>query len=432
MHHKKHLSFNALRQSLSKHFSGIEDSRQGGKVDHSLHDCLMSAFAMMVLQDPSLLAFQRRLEEKAQLNNLKTVFQVQSVPRDSQLRDNLDQVPTQPLYGVFSDWLHRLQRGRHLADYRFLERYYLVPIDGSQYFSSNTIHCPGCLRTTSKGRTRYHHQILQAVIVHPEKRQVFPLAPEPIRNTDGSKKQDCELNAGKRLVANIRKRHSKLPIIVTGDGLYSNQPFIDQLVKARMSYILVAKPDDHKVLFEWVNELHALGAGGSLELTDTNGRRHRYRWVNGVPLNGTPNADDVNFFQYELIPDDKVTYRNSWVTDIAVDQHNVVELVKGGRARWKIENETFNTLKNQGYHIEHNFGHGSQYLSMNFFVLNLLAFYMHQIFELTDRLYQQCRLKASSRKEFFALLRHMFQILLFRNWQHMLNFIHAPPERYAP
>jgi hypothetical protein len=120
------------------------------------------------------------------------------------------------------------------------------------------------------------------------------------------------------------------------------------------------------------------------------------------------------------------------VTDIPVDEHNIVDLVKGGRARWKIENETFNTLKNQGYHLEHNYGHGSQYLSTNFFVLNLLAFYMHQIFELTDRLYQQCRLKTSSRKEYFSLLRHMFQILLFRDWQHFLNFIHAPPDVYAP
>lgn len=432
MHNKKHLQFSALRQSLSKHFRATDDKRQKGKLDHQLHDCLMAAFAMMFFQDPSVLEFQKRLKEKSQFNNLSNVFQVQSVPKDNQLRDTLDQVDTQQLFEIFSDWLARLQRGKHLAKYKFLNRYYLVPIDGSQYFSSTTIHCPGCLRATSKARTRYYHQILQAVIVHPNMRQVLPLAPEPIKNTDGSKKQDCEINAGKRLVANMRKRHPKLPIIVTGDGLYSKQPFVDAVKQARMSYILVAKPDDHKVLFQWVRELQGLGDGGSLELTDDKGRKHRYRWINAVPLNGSKDADEVNFFEYELIPKDKVTYRNSWVTDIIVDEHNVLELVKGGRARWKIENETFNTLKNQGYHIEHNYGHGQRHLSMNFFVLNLLAFYMHQIFELTDRLYQRCRGKVSSRKEYFSLLRHMFQMLLFRNWQHMLNFIHAPPDSYAP
>ena len=433
MHPKKHLSFAALRHSMSEHFGKMDDHRQNGKVNHRLHDCLMCAFAMMFLQDPSLLAFQRRMQEERQFSNLSNIFQVQSVPKDSQLRDCLDQVPTDQLYGIFDNWLHRLQRGKHLTDYRFLKKYYLVPIDGSQYFSSNTIHCESCLRAKSKkGAIRYHHQILQAVIVHPDMRQVLPLAPEPIQNTDGSKKQDCEINAGKRMVAKIRKRHPKLPMIVVGDGLYSKQPFIDELKKSGMSYILVAKPDDHTVLFQWVNELHALGDGGSLEFADKKGRLHRYRWVNGVPLNGTADADNVNFFQYELISKGKATYRNSWVTDITVDENNVVELVKGGRARWKIENETFNTLKNQGYHIEHNYGHGNKHLSMNFFVLNLLAFYMHQIFELTDRLYQQCRLKSSSRKEHFGLLRHAFQLLLFRDWQHMLNFIHAPPELYPP
>jgi hypothetical protein len=79
----------------------------------------------------------------------------------------------------------------------------------------------------------------------------------------------------------------------------------------------------------------------------------RPQWINNVPLNGTKDADDVNFFQFEIISkDNKVTYKNSWVTDIPIDRDNIVMLVKGGRARWKIENETFNTLKNQGYHIK--------------------------------------------------------------------------------
>ena len=432
MHTKKHLQFNALRQSLSKHFCAIDDGRQQGKARYGLHDCLMSGFAMMFFQDPSLLEFQKRLEETSQASNLGRVFQVQSVPKDSQLRDTLDQVDTQHLYPIFKDWLHRLQRGKHLIDYRFLDRYYLVPVDGSEYFSSAKIHCPGCLHATKDNQTRYYHQILQAVIVHPDMRQVLPLAPEPIQNTDGTEKQDCEINAGKRLIARIRKRHPKLPVIITGDGLYSKQPFIDTVKQARMSYILVAKPKDHKVLFEWVRDLDALGAGGHLEFSDAKGRTHRYQWVNQVPLNGSRDADDVNFFQYNLISNGKVTYRNSWVTDLPIDENNVVQLVKGGRARWKIENETFNTLKNQGYHIEHNYGHGRQHLSMNFFVLNLLAFFMHQIFELTDRLYQSCRLKTNSRKEYFSLLRHMFQMLRFRSFQHMLEFILAPPDQYPP
>jgi hypothetical protein len=199
-----------------------------------------------------------------------------------------------------------------------------------------------------------------------------------------------------------------------------------------MSFILVAKPSDHKILFEWVNELSALGQGGRMQLTDDKGRRHHYRWVNQVPLNGEPNASQVNFFEYWLERDQKVTYHNSWVTDLAASRDNVVELVQGGRARWKIENETFNTLKNQGYHIEHNFGHGQQHLSMNFFVLNLLAFFIHQILELCDRGYQYCRSKFSSRQEYWNNLRIVIHMMLFRDYEHLLRNVADPPEIRAP
>jgi len=101
-----------------------------------------------------------------------------------------------------------------------------MPVDGVQYFSSKTISCPGCLTKKHKnGDTTYSHQALGVSIVHPDMRQVIPLAPEPIQNIDGSAKQDCERNAGKRLLNKIRTTHPKLKSIITGDGLYANQPF---------------------------------------------------------------------------------------------------------------------------------------------------------------------------------------------------------------
>ena len=434
MHHKKHLSFTALRKLLSEHFRQIDDRRQSGKVDYSLHDYLMSGFAMMFFQDPSLLAFQKRMQDSIQHNNLTTVYDVSKIPKESQMREVLDRVDPSDLAPIFSGLLSRLQRGKHLVNYQLFEGMYLVSIDGSEYFSSENIQCPHCLITESKGKRRYHHQILQSVIVNPDMRQVIPLAPEQISNHDGIEKQDCEINAGKRVIHNIRKVHPKLGIIITGDDLYSKQPFIDELKKNRMSFILVAKPTDHKILFQWVDELTQLGGGDSLELIDEKGRRHRYQWVNDVPLNGTKDADHVNFFQYQIVSKkNNINYKNSWVTDISVNKNNVVTLVKGGRARWKIENETFNTLKNQGYHIEHNFGHGNHHLSMVFFILNLLAFYVHQILDLTDRLYQTVRYtKFTSRKEFWNQLRCTFRILVFKSFEHMLAYILDPPELMPP
>ena len=136
--------------------------------------------------------------------------------------------------------------------------------------------------------------------------------------------------------------------------------------------------------------------------------------MNDVPLHGGETAPSVNFLQFELIDTDKqgnerVVYRNSWVTDHVINADNAVTLVQGARCRWKIENECFNTLKNQGYFLEHSYGHGSQYLCFNVYLLTLLAFFFHQIFELTCAHYQACRVKCVSKHYFWENIKSLHQ-----------------------
>jgi Transposase DDE domain len=432
MHTKKHLSFGTLRKVLSRRFLEIPDCRQEGKVDHCMHDVLMSGFAMMFYQDPSLLQFQQKLEEGINKNNLQTLFQVKSIPKEAQMREVIDEVESQELEPLFEEFFQPLQRGKHLEGYRVLKDYHVISVDGSGYFSSDKIHCSGCLKkeTKKKGKEKigYEHKIVQAALMHPDKRQVFPLAPEEVKNTDGRDKQDCEIEAGKRLVRKIRSSHGKLKIILVGDSLYSKQPFMEELQEERMRYVLVVKGEDHKLLMEWVNEQRQLKEVSRLEVKDRKGRLHIYEWINEVPLNGNKETLWVNYFEYWLVNEGEVTYHNSWVTDLRVDQDNVVELVRIGRCRWKIENETFNTLKNQGYHIEHNFGHGKKHLSMNFFLLNLLAFFTHQIFELTDLLYQECRRAFGSRRNLWDHLRISIRLLIFPDWETLLRRLLRPSD----
>lgn len=431
LHTKKLLGFKALRQTISKRLRQIQDPRKG-TVDYTLHDCFMSSFAMMFFQDPSLLQFQLRLEKRFNRNNLKNLFNIADIPKDSQLRQVIDDADNGNIYELFADLFKSVQRGKHLDLFRFMGDRYLMSLDGSGYFSSDKIHCPGCLKKTTKGHIRYEHQILQPVIVCPGIREVIPLAPEPIHNSDGTQKQDCEINAAKRLIGKLRQTHPRLKLIVTGDSLYSKQPFIDRLKAAGMAFILVAKPDDHKILYQEFADQKELDAVSTYSFIDDRGRSHLYEWINQIPLNGTKDADNVSFFQYSLFVNNKRTYHNSWVTDIEITNDNMIDLVKGGRARWKVENECFNTLKNQGYHIEHNFGHGQNNLSMTFFLLNLLAFFVHQILQLTDRLYQQCRKTFSSRIEFWNQLRCTIRILIFADFEHLLVFIIDPPKSRAP
>lgn len=163
MHTKKHLSFISLRKIISERVLQVEDTRQQGKIDHVLHDCYLSAFAMMFFQDPSMLEFQTRLQQSINRNNLKTLFNVKTIPKSSQLKDVIDEVPSVEFEKIFSDFFHPLQRGKQLEKYQFIDGMYLVPIDGTQYFCSESISCPSCLTKTKKnGKVMYYHQVVGA------------------------------------------------------------------------------------------------------------------------------------------------------------------------------------------------------------------------------------------------------------------------------
>jgi hypothetical protein len=429
IHPKKLLRFSALRDVLGQHIQLIEDNRQKSKVKYRLYDSYMSGFAMFYLQDPSLLEFQRRFEQQIGANNLRSVFATEKIPGDSQLRDTIDEHDPEPIYGTFNEYLRRLQRGKHLEKFRYLQEGYLVTMDGSEYFRSQAICCAHCLHSSSsKKGDEYYHQILQATVVHPDKRQVIPLAPEFIRNGDGESKQDCELTAAKRLIPRIRAEHRQLPMVLVADSLHSKVPIVRMLRKHHISFLLTAKPTDHKSLFEDIAGMRTGGMLDHYEWCDSKGVRYLYEWVNAVALTGAKDTEYTNFIEFRIIRDGKQTYHSSWITDIEVTSENVKRLVRAARARWKIENEGFNTLKNQGYHLEHNFGHGKSNLSGTFFLLNLLAFFVHQILELTDSLYQKCRASFSSRKEFWNVIRASFRFFIFSDWQQVLTRLIAPAQ----
>lgn len=407
----------------------LPDTRLQERVRVSLRDSYLSAFALFYLQDPSLLEFQRRFEDQVQSNNLRGVFGIETIPSDTRLRELLDAPNAGFLNTVFQEYLRRLQRSKQLERYRFLDEGYLLTLDGSEYFASDNVHCAQCLkRTKSDGVVEYYHQIVQPAIVHPDLRQVLPLAPEFISQQNGASKQDSETNAAKRLIKSLRSEHRQLPAVVVGDSLYSTTPFITELKAARFPFLLVAKPDDHKSLFQDIEGLRRGGGLKSLSRTTAKAKRFFYEWTSEVALGADPKSPSVNFVQLSICDEKgKVSYRCSWVTDLPLEEANIEKVVRAARARWKIENEGFNTLKNHGYHLEHNFGHGSEHLAEAFFLLNLLAFFIHQVQELVDELYQRARAGFSSRIEFWNVIRSSFRILLFSSWDQLLSRINGPP-----
>ncbi len=158
---------------------------------------------------------------------------------------------------------------------------------------------------------------------------------------------------------------------------------------------------------------------------------HRYRWLCDVPLRDGADALKVNWFEIEIVnAAGKTTYRNSFVTDLPVGPDNVVELAAVGRARWKIENETFNVLKNNGYNLEHSFGHGKENLAATLVTLNLLAFAFHTVCDIADELWRAARQKLGPRYNFFNKLAAITIYLIFPSWDDLLltlAFAKPPP-----
>jgi hypothetical protein len=403
-HVRKHLSADALFHVVRSGFADIPDPRCAG-VDISLTDTLMSAFAMFSLKAPSLLAFDKERAE----GNLQTIYGIQRVPCDTYMRERLDPFSPKWLRPVFKSVFRHLQRGKALEEMVFLDGHYLLALDGTGYFSSTTIHCASCLHTVHRnGSVTYAHQMLGAAIIHPDVRAVIPLMPEPIGQDDGTDKNDCERHAAKRFVAKLRKDHPHLKCIVTEDSLSSNAPHIETLQHDDLHYILGVKEGDHTFLFQQIQEAEHAGRVTHDERHDRAvGVIHRFRFVNDVSLNASNVDTRVNFIEYWEMGATKVQHF-SWVTDLRVSKRNVFHLMRGGRARWKIENETFNTLKNQGYHFEHNYGHGEQHLSVVFAMLMMLAFLVDQTQQLCCALFQAVWAKLGSKRLLWERMRALF------------------------
>src|SRR5579883_3310388 len=250
--------------------------------------------------------------------------------------------------------------------------------------------------------------------------RAVPLQPEFIAPQDGSEKQDCESRASRRWLAAHGASVAHLNPIYLGDDLYSCQPICEAVLAAAGHFLFVCKPQSHPTLSEYLSGVEL----DTLVETVKRGKqrfRYTYRWMCDLPLRDGADALRVNWLSIEIAdPSGKVTYRNSFVTDLPVDRANVVEMAACGRARWKVENETFNTLKTKGYNLEHNFGHGTNHLAAVLVTLNLLAFACHTVADLADLAWQKARAKIHTRAGFFNHLRAITVYVVFPSWQQLM------------
>lgn len=424
------LEINQLINFLTKELYELPDKRKlGNNTKYEIKEAVIAAFSIFFTQSPSFLEHQRLMKNMKGENNASSLFNIGEIPCDNQIRNLLDPIPAQKVYPVFQQIYEWLKKQGVLKKFIYLEEEILIALDGTEYFSSKKINCPHCnCRNHRNGTTTYFHGCVIPVIVSPNRKQVISLEPEFIKKQDGYQKQDCENAAVKRwLNKNPQKKYGNT-VTLLGDDLYSRQPICELALERGYNFIFVCLKSSHKTLYEWLEFLSKTGDVKTLEKKKWDGRKkliYRYRYTNKIPLKDGEDSLQLNWCEVTIINEktEKILYQNNWITNHEINDDNVEKLVNAGRSRWKIENENNNILKNHGYNLDHNFGHGQENLCELLLSLNLLAFLFHTVLDLVNPTYQKIRELLVTRTSFFNDIRTLLKYFWFKSWQDFFLFI---------
>jgi len=411
--------------------ASFPDKRKEAVV-YSMADIGLSAFSLFFMQSESFLSHQRSLEEGRKTSNCQSLFGMAKIPTDNHIRAMLDPAHPSHLQPVFDRVIEVLGEHGGLGEFQRLGGRTLIALDGTEYFCSQKLGCPHCqTRKRANGAVESYHSMLAATIVAPGHAMVVPLMPEFIFKQDGAEKQDCERNAAKRWLETHGQRMASLRPIYLGDDLFACQPIAEAVLASGGDFLFTAKPDSHKTFYDFMSgaeldELQIRRKDRAKTLTIT------YRWFNDAPLRDGKDALKANWIGMTISnAKGAVTYSNTFVTSLTVTRENVDEIATCARARWKIENESFNVLKNNGYHLEHNFGHGKQHLAMMFAAMNLLAFAFHTVCDCLEDPWIQARAAKRTRKRLFEHIRTLTAYLVFPSWGTLMETLiksKPPPE----
>lgn len=225
------------------------------------------------------------------------------------------------------------------------------------------------------------------------------------------------------MCAALAEQDPELEILLVEDALLANAPHLRQITQDGWKYVLNVKPDSHERLFKQFAGRLARGDVRELRQRTPDGVQHYYCWTSKLCLRESATDVKVNFLLYEQATPDAVVTRWSWVTNLSLNARSVERVMRAGRSRWKIEHETFNTLKNQGYHFEHNYGHGQQHLATVLALLMLLAFLLDQIQQRCCQLFRQLWHGLGTKAKLWEMLRSVFRVLTFPTMESLFRHI---------
>lgn len=379
---------------LIPELSKITDIREKGYVIYHMKVILFVQILGYVVGSRSMKEMTNTFNTEEMTLNINNILkeELEEMPHYDTINDVLKNVDIDELRKVIKEIVYELIRKKMFDKYRVKNKFFQIIVDGTRICSFNKRHCENCLKTEHRDKitkeiisTTYYHYVLEAKLVVGN--MVLSIDTEFVENESSNvSKQDCEINAFKRMAIRLKEEFPKLPILISGDALYACKPIIDICKGYKWEYILRFKEDRIKTLGE---EIVNLEKNNLLEvnkktLVMDNGKEvlQQFKFGNNIHYGNATNSDSGNETNIIKFYETKNTIETSfmWIVSFKVTKNNVEELVFAGRRRWKIENEGFNEQKNGVFNIEHLYSTDSNAMKTHYLLVQI-AHIIRQLLE---------------------------------------------------
>lgn len=364
----------------------IPDHRVQKRCVYSLEQVVFCGLMLFVLRHRSLRAFVYETQnQKAVVKNFGRWIRFSEVPSDDGIRYALSTLSTKTLNDLLKKFHHQIERRKILSTQSRLRGLELCALDGTGQISSASLSCEKCLtRDQSSGERLHMHGQLLVSITNLQASYSLPFQFEPIQRSDTEtrySKNDCELEAAKRLIQKMKTQFPKRRFCFLGDNLFAVEPMVKIILERGWHFIFTAKPERNSELFFMFDYAHERKQ--FYHYQDRSGHVHEFSWTNGLPVKQAKfkeQVQQVNLLCYQETDETgALVYKSAWMTNLLIEASDVVNLAWAGRSRFSIENINFNAQKNLGFHTEHNFGHFGN-LPNVFFGLAQIAQLLTQLF----------------------------------------------------
>ena len=343
---------------------------------------MMAALSLFLLKEGSRNQLNNHRSDGEFDENYYQLFGMK-LPHMDTSNDVLCELPNSELEQVKMDLMSDLFEQKFLRDYRLLGKYYMLAVDATGVMSFDERHCEHCLtKTTKNGKTIYFHYVLEAKLVTPEGHAIS-LASEWIENPSGEfDKQDCERKAFERLAKKLKKQYPRLAICILADGLYPYQNAFKICEDNDWKFIFVLQDKSLKTVQEELT-LTRIRKPAAIHYWADKGWRvtQEYRYQNDIEYHKKYALNWIQCEETRKKDNQTKTSCFEYVTNIEVSRENVKEIACGGRLRWKVENEGFNTQKNGDYELEHKFCRKSYNGLKNYYTILQIAHAINQLIE---------------------------------------------------